>query len=225
MHADAALDESVVVEAGAVVHAGARVGAGACIKAGSVVGGGVSVGAATVLWYNVKLSNCSIGERCILHHGVAVGADGFGFYVGKKGEMVKKPQLLGVRIGDDVEIGANTCIDRGSWRDTVIGDHAKIDNLVQIGHNVVVGRCCIICGQAGIGGSSTLGDYVVLAGQVGVADHVSIASQVRVGAKGGVTADITEQGDYAGFPAVPAQEWRRSAVAVRSMGRPSRGER
>eukprot|EP00850_Spirogloea_muscicola_P022024 SM000273S10234 [mRNA] locus=s273:108537:116439:+ [translate_table: standard] len=111
-------------------------------------------------------------------------------------------QLLRVIIGDDVEVGANSCIDRGSWRDTVIGDCVKIDNLVQIGHNVVIGRCCLLCGQVGLGGSSTLGDYVILGGKAGVADHMSICSKVRVAAKAGVMRDITEPGDYAGFPAL-----------------------
>eukprot|EP00850_Spirogloea_muscicola_P021829 SM000263S09816 [mRNA] locus=s263:88317:96187:- [translate_table: standard] len=128
-------------------------------------------------------------------------------------------QLLRVFIGDDVEVGANSCIDRGSWRDTVIGDCVKIDNLVQIGHNVVIGRCCLLCGQVGLGGSSTLGDYVILGGKAGVADHMTICSKVRVAAKAGVMRDITEPGDYAGFPAVPAREWRKAAIAFRQMGR------
>jgi len=121
-------------------------------------------GSHTTLHYSASLQNCRVGSNCILHQGVRVGAEGFGFYVDEKGVMVKKPQPMGVIIGDSVEIGANSCVDRGSWRDTTIGDHTKIDNLVQIGHNVVIGRCCIICGQAGLGGSSTIGDFVVLAG-------------------------------------------------------------
>ncbi|EFJ35884.1 hypothetical protein SELMODRAFT_404190 [Selaginella moellendorffii] len=109
---------------------------------------------------------------------------------------------LRVKIGNSVEIGANSSIDRGSWRDTVIGDNTKLDNLVQIGHNVVIGCNCMICGQVGIAGSCTLGDNVVLGGQAGVADHIEIASKVRIAAKSGVTSNITEPGDYAGFPAV-----------------------
>uniref|UniRef100_N1QYG4 UDP-3-O-(3-hydroxymyristoyl) glucosamine N-acyltransferase n=1 Tax=Aegilops tauschii TaxID=37682 RepID=N1QYG4_AEGTA len=127
---------------------------------------------------------------------------GFGFFVDQDGQVKKKPQELYARIGDNVEIGANTCIDRGSWRDTMIGDDTKIDNLVQIGHNVVIGNCCMICGQVGIAGSATLGDYVVLGGRVAIRDHVSIASKVRLAANSLVTKDIQEPGDYGGFPAL-----------------------
>eukprot|EP00850_Spirogloea_muscicola_P009890 SM000056S18008 [mRNA] locus=s56:657120:665114:+ [translate_table: standard] len=169
--------------------------------------------------YNVALQNCTVGDRCTFHSGACIGQDGFGFTIDNEGRVVKKPQLLRVIIGDDVEVGANSCIDRGSWRDTIIGDCVKIDNLVQIGHNVVIGRCCLLCGQVGLGGSSTLGDYVILGGKAGVADHMSICSKVRVAAKAGVMRDITEPGDYAGFPAVPAREWRKAAIAFRQMGR------
>ncbi|MCO5592300.1 hypothetical protein L7F22_046300 [Adiantum nelumboides] len=143
---------------------------------------------------------------------------GFGFLVDDQGNMIKKPQMLQVNVGDNVEIGANSCIDRGSWRNTVIGDHTKIDNQVQIGHNVIIGRSCMICGQVGLGGSSTIGDFVVLGGKCGVADHISIASKVRIAAKSGVTRNITQPGDYAGFPAVPAAEWRRSMARFCKLG-------
>lgn len=112
-----------------------------------------------------------------------------------------------------MEVGANSCIDRGSWRDTVIGDYSKIDNLVQIGHNVVIGQNCMLCGQVGIAGSVTMGDYVTLGGRVAVRDHVSIASKVRLAANSSVTKDIKEPGDYGGFPAVPIREWRRQVAA------------
>ncbi|CAN1222250.1 Probable UDP-3-O-acylglucosamine N-acyltransferase 2, mitochondrial [Linum grandiflorum] len=133
--------------------------------------------------------------------------------------MVKKPQPLNARIGNDVEIGANSCIDRGSWRDTVIGDHSKIDNLVQVAHNVVIGRSCIICGQVGIAGSATIGNYVTLGGRVAIRDHVSIASKVRLAANSLVTKDIKEPGDYAGFPAIPVQEWRRQVANQRRISK------
>ncbi|KAL3676236.1 hypothetical protein R1sor_026184 [Riccia sorocarpa] len=222
VHALAQVDETVVVEFGAVVHANARVGSNSHISSGSVVGPHVLIGCDTRLGFNVSLENCSVGDSCTLHNGVCVGQDGFGFTVNEKGQVVKKPQLLKVQIGHFVEIGANTCIDRGSWRDTVIGDHTKIDNLVQIGHNVVIGRCCLLCGQVGLAGSSTLGDYVVMGGKSGVSDHISIASKVRIAAKSAVTSHITEPGDYAGFPAVPAKEWRRQRIFLRKLGR--RGE-
>lgn len=124
-------------------------------------------------------------------------------------------QMHNVRVGNHVEIGANTCIDRGSWRETMVGDHTKIDNLVQIGHNVVIGRCCMLCGQVGIAGSVTIGDYVTLGGRVAIRDHVSIISKVRLAANSCVTKDIKQPGDYGGFPAVPIHEWRRQIASHR----------
>ncbi|KAK1556887.1 hypothetical protein Q3G72_014009 [Acer saccharum] len=128
--------------------------------------------------YNVALSNCIVGDSCAIHNGVCIGQDGFGFFVDEHCNMVKKPQKLITRIGNHVEIGANSCIDWGSWRDTVIGDHSKIDNLVQIGHNVIIGKNYMFCGQTGIASSVTIGDYVTLGGRVVVRDHVSIASKI-----------------------------------------------
>lgn len=216
-HTSADIDATAFIESGAIVHAHAKVGPKGHLGSGSVVGPYVSVGSSTRIGYNVSLQNCSVGDFCIIHNGVCIGQDGFGHFVDEQGNMVKKPQLLYVKIGNHVEIGANTCIDRGSWRDTVIGDYTKIDNLVQIGHNVVIGRYCILCGQVGIAGSVTMGDYVVLAGKSSVADHVSIASKARVAALGTVTKNIVEPGDYAGFPAVPAQNWRRSVITLRRL--------
>lgn len=221
VHLQADVHISAVVEHGAFVESTAQVGANARICAGCVVGPGVSVGVSTTVGYNVVLQNCSIGASCTLHPGVCVGQDGFGFLENNTGEIVKKPQLLRVQIGNHVEIGANTCIDRGSWRDTLIGDYTKIDNLVQIGHNVVVGRGCMLCGQVGIAGSCTIGDYVVIGGKAGVSDHVKVTSRVRIAAKSGVMANIDTPGDYAGFPAVPAREWRKQMVSLRRMGRPA----
>lgn len=129
--------------------------------------------------------------------------------------MVKKPQILKARIGNHVEIGANSCIDKGSWRDTIVGDNSKIDNLVQIGHNVVIGKNCMLCGQVGIAGSVTVGDYVTFGGRVAVRDHVSIISKVRLAANSCVTKDINEPGDYGGFPAVPINDWRRQVATHR----------
>ncbi|CAM6091768.1 unnamed protein product [Calypogeia fissa] len=221
VHKLAKVDDSVVVEMGAIIHAHAIIGPHTRISSGSIVGSHVVVGSDTKLGYNVALQNCSVGDSCMLHSGVCVGQDGFGFTVNDKGEMVKKPQMLRVQIGNNVEIGANSCIDRGSWRDTIIGDHTKIDNLVQIGHNVVIGRFCILCGQVGIAGSATLGDYVVMGGKSGVADHVSVASKVRIAAMSAVASNIIEPGDYAGFPAVPAKVWRQSVLNFRKLGKQS----
>ncbi|PRQ28541.1 putative UDP-3-O-(3-hydroxymyristoyl)glucosamine N-acyltransferase [Rosa chinensis] len=214
-HKSASIDPTAFVEFGAVVHSKSVVGEHVCIGSGAVIGPGVSVGQSTKIGYNVSLSNCTIGDSCIIHNGACIGQDGFGFMVDEHGNMLKKPQMLNARIGNCVEIGANTCIDRGSWRDTVVGDHSKIDNLVQIGHNVVIGENCMLCGQVGIAGSVTVGDYVTMGGRVAVRDHVSIVSKVRLAATSFVTRDIKEPGDYGGFPVVPIREWRRQ-VAIHS---------
>lgn len=211
-HKSASIDPTAFVELGAVVHSKSVVGEHVRIGSGAVIGPGVSIGQSTEIGYNVSLSNCTIGDWCIIHNGACIGQDGFGFMVDEHGKMLKKPQMLNARIGNGVEIGANTCIDRGSWRDTVVGDHSKIDNLVQIGHNVVIGQSCMLCGQVGIAGSVTVGDYVTMGGRVAVRDHVSIVSKVRLAATSCVTRDIKEPGDYGGFPAVPIHQWRRQVA-------------
>lgn len=216
-HQSACIDPTVVIEIGAIVHPKSVLGANVHVGSGTAIGPCVKIGQFTKIGYNAALSNCSVGDSCVIHNGVCIGQDGFGFFVDEDGNMVKKPQMLNVRIGNHVDIGANTCIDRGSWRDTVIGDHTKIDNLVQIGHNVVIGKSCMLCGQVGIAGSVIIGDYVVLGGRVAVRDHVSIISKVRLAANSSVTKDIREPGDYGGFPAVPIHVWRRQiAIQCRS---------
>ncbi|PSS10341.1 UDP-3-O-acylglucosamine N-acyltransferase [Actinidia chinensis var. chinensis] len=212
-HSSACIDETAVIEIGAIVHPKAVIGPNTYIGSGAIIGPAVSIGQSTKLGYNVALSNCTIGDYCVIHNGVCIGQDGFGFFLDERGDMVKKPQILKALIGHHVEIGANTCIDRGSWRDTTIGDHTKIDNLVQIGHNVVIGKYCMLCGQVGIAGSVTMGDYITLGGRVAVRDHVSIVSKVRLAANSSVTKDINEPGDYGGFPAVPIHEWRRQVAS------------
>ncbi|WOL15693.1 putative UDP-3-O-acylglucosamine N-acyltransferase 2, mitochondrial [Canna indica] len=214
-HKSSHIDPTAVIEIGAVVHSNSVLGSDVHIGSGTVVGPSVSIGQSTKVGYNTVLSNCAVGQFSTIHNGVCVGQDGFGFFVSEEGRVMKKPQELHVKIGDHVEIGANTCIDRGSWRDTVIGDHTKIDNLVQIGHNVIIGKCCILCGQVGIAGSVTLGDYVTLGGRVAIRDHVSVASKVRLAASSCVTKDLVESGDYGGFPAVPIHEWRRQFAKLR----------
>jgi UDP-3-O-[3-hydroxymyristoyl] glucosamine N-acyltransferase LpxD len=167
---------------------------------------------------HASVENCRLGAGCVVHSGVRIGADGFGFFVdAETGAVRKKPQLLRVLIGDGVEIGAGSCIDRGSWRDTRLGDHTKVDNLVQIGHNVHIGRSSLICAHSALGGSSELGDYCVMGGRSAVADHVHVCSHVRLAAKAGVTKHITAAGDYAGFPAQPVRLWRREMAAMRAV--------
>lgn len=214
-HESACIDSSAFVDVGAVVHSESVVGPDVRIGSGTVVGPSVNIGHSTRIGFNVSLSNCCIGDSCVIHNGVSIGQDGFGFYVDSDGNMIKKPQLLNVVIRNHVEIGANTCIDRGSWRDTVIGDNSKIDNLVQIGHNVVIGNNCMLCGQVGIAGSATIGDYVTMGGRVAVRDHVSIVSKVRLAAASCVTKDIKEPGEYGGFPAASIYKWRREVASRR----------
>lgn len=219
-HKTACIESTTLIEIGAVVHSECVVAANVHIGSGTIVGPAVKIGESTKIEYNVSVTNCTIGDACFIHNGVCIGQDGFGFFVDEHGNMMKKPQMLSARIGNHVEIGANTCIDRGSWRDTIIGDHSKIDNLVQIGHNVVIGKNCILCGQVGIAGSVTMGDYVTLAGRVAVRDHVSIVSKVRLAANSVVTKDIKEPGDYGGFPAVrtvPIHEWRKQVAVLQTL--------
>lgn len=215
VHVSASVHPSVSIEPCAVVLPEATLEAGVFVGATSVVGHGVHVGERTRLGHGVRLSNCSVANDCILHGGVCVGADGFGFDVGKDGKLAKRPQTLRVLIHEYVEIGANSCIDRGSWRDTVIGAHTKLDNLVQVGHNVHVGQHCLLCAHVALGGSSTLGNHVIMGGKSAVRDHVTVTSRVRIAAKAGVSTSIAEPGDYAGFPAEPAARWRRRMASMR----------
>ncbi|OMO76729.1 hypothetical protein CCACVL1_15476 [Corchorus capsularis] len=216
-HKSACIDPTAHIEIGAIVHSKSVLGANVHVGSGTIIAPSVAIGQFTKIGYNAALSNCTVGDSCVIHNGVCIGQDGFGFFVDEDGNMVKKPQMLNARIGNHVEIGANTCIDRGSWRDTEIGDHSKIDNLVQIAHNVIIGKNCMLCGQVGIAGSVMIGDYVVLGGRVAVRDHVSITSKVRLAANSCVTKNITEPGDYGGFPAVPIHVWRRQ-IATQCRG-------
>ena len=212
--ASAYVHPSAQVHPGAIIMEGAYVGARAVLNPGSVVGMGSHVGEGTVLGCGVSVEHCRIGAQCVLHSGVRIGADGFGFFFDEDGRVHKKPQLLRAVLGDAIEVGAGTCIDRGSWRDTSVGDETKIDNLVQIGHNVLIGRASLICAHAALAGSSELGDRCVMGGKSAIADHVRVCSGVRLAAKSGVTKHITVPGDYAGFPAQPASAWRRQVAAA-----------
>ncbi|MBA0839631.1 hypothetical protein Goarm_005337 [Gossypium armourianum] len=175
-HKSACIDPTVVIEIGAIVHPKSVLGANVHVGSGTAIGPCVKIGQFTKIGYNAALSNCTVGDSCVIHNGVCIGQDGFGFFVDEDGNMVKKPQ---------------------------------------IGHNVVIGKSCMLCGQVGIAGSVIIGDYVVLGGRVAVRDHVSIISKVRLAANSCVTKDIREPGDYGGFPAVPIHVWRRQ-IAIQS---------
>lgn len=220
VHGEAVLDAgSVSVDANATVSRNARIGRGTRIGAGAVIGEGAVVGEDCVIAPNATVCRgCIVGDRVILHPGVVIGADGFGFEM-VDGRHRKIEQLGIVRIGDDVEIGANTTIDRARFGETVIGEGTKIDNQVQIGHNCLIGRHCVIVAQTGISGSTRIGDYVVIAAQSGIAGHLVIADRVTFGGRSGVISSITEPGGtYFGYPARPLKEDRRDAMRVKQLG-------
>ena len=218
-HPSAVIDASATVGEGCAIGAHAVIGIdviladGVRIGAGAVVDRAVSVGAETEIGANSSLSHCDIGSRCILHSGVRIGQRGFGFDMSPEGHL-DVPQLGRVIIGNDVEIGANSCVDRGSGPDTFIGDGCKIDNLVQIGHNVHLGKGCVVVAQSGIAGSAHLEDFVILAGQSGIAGHLRIAAGTQIAARSGVMRDTEPGAKLAGNPAIPSRELFRQLTAL-----------
>ncbi len=184
---------------------------------------GVKIGSQSEIHSHVSIrQNVEIGSRCIIQNGSVIGADGFGYTADARGELHAVPQVGTVIISDSVEVGANSCIDRATLGTTVIGRNTKIDNLVQIGHNVKIGSNSIVCGQVGIAGSSKVGNHCVLGGHVGIQDHVEIANQVRLAAKSGVVNDIKKSGDYGGYPAEPANTWKRQMIVLKRLGEATR---
>jgi len=207
-----------MIHPSATIHKTAKIGKGTAIGAATVIGRDVVIGENCRISPNVTLQSCRIGNDCIIHAGVRIGQDGFGFAMGQ-GEHLKVPQLGGVIIGNDVEIGANTCVDRGSGPDTIIGDGTKIDNLVQIGHNVEIGKFCVIVSQVGIAGSAKIGDYVVLGGRVGVNGHIKIGTGAKVAAFSGVLKNVEPGATVGGAPAVNVREWHRQMLAIEKLGK------
>ena len=218
VHPTAKLGAGVTIEPGVSIGAHAEIGDGTIVGANSSVGKACTIGKDSSIGSNVTISHAHIGDRVMLHPGVRIGQDGFGFAMGLP-KHEKVPQLGRVVIQDDVEIGANSTVDRGAGPDTVIGEGTKIDNLVQIGHNVEIGRHCIIAAQTGLAGSAKLGDFVILAAQVGVTGHLKINSGAQIAARGAVVHDVPPGQQYGGVPAKPIAEWRREVVELRKLGR------
>ena len=214
VHPSARLESGVTIDPGVVIGPRAEVGTGTVINAGAVIGPNVRIGRDCAIGANASITNCLIGDRVVVHPGCSIGQDGFGYVMGAAGHR-KVLQVGRVILQDDVEIGAGTTIDRGANRDTVIGEGTKIDNLVQIGHNVSIGRHCIIVSQCGISGSVVIEDHVILAGQVGLPDNVTIGEGAIVGAQSGVMSDIPAGERWLGYPAMRGREFLRNMMTLR----------
>lgn len=218
IHSTAVIHDLAVIGAGAVIEAGAKIGARTSIGANVVVGPNVEIGEECEIAANSSLSHCLIGSRVRIYPGVRIGQDGFGFAFDTAGH-VRVPQLGRVIIDDDVEVGANTTIDRGAGPDTVIGKGVMIDNLVQIAHNVEIGQGAVIIAQAGVAGSTTLGRWAVLAAQCGIAGHLQVGDGARVGAQSGVMRDVPAGSDVLGSPAMQARAFWRQLAQLGKLGR------
>jgi UDP-3-O-[3-hydroxymyristoyl] glucosamine N-acyltransferase len=208
VHPTAEIEDGVIIDPGAVIGPRAAIGSGTVIGATAVIGPGVQIGRDCAIGPGVSIVHALIGDNVILNAGCRIGQDGFRYHPTAKGH-VKVPQVGRVVIQDNVELGANTAIDRGGSSDTVIGEGTKIDNLVQIGHNCTIGRHCIIAAECGLSGSIVLGDFVTLGGQVGIADHITIGEGAIIAAKSGVIGHIPAGQTWFGYPAMPGRDYLR----------------
>ena len=212
----AQIDPSAEIGPLAVIGARVEIGASCRVGPGAVIGEAVQIGAHCRIGSQATVSHAVLGARVYIYPGARIGQEGFGFAVGPEG-FVTVPQLGRVLIEDDVEIGANSAVDRGSAQDTVIGAGSRLDNLVQIGHNVRLGRCCIVVSQAGISGSTVLEDFVVVAAQAGLIGHLRIGAKARIGAQAGVMRDVAAGADVLGAPAIAVREFFRQVATLRKL--------
>jgi UDP-3-O-[3-hydroxymyristoyl] glucosamine N-acyltransferase len=212
IHPTARLESGTTIDPGAVIGPRAEIGAGSIIAATAVIGPDVLIGRDCVIGAGCSIMHALIGDRVIIHPGSRIGQDGFGYIAGAT--QLKIPQTGRVIIQNDVEIGAGTSIDRGGIRDTIVGEGTKIDNLCQIGHNVVIGRHCVIVAQSGLSGSVRLEDFAVLGGAVGLAPHVTIGKGARVAARSGVMNDVPPGETWGGYPARPRMQWMRQQATL-----------
>lgn len=218
VHSTAAIGRNVTVEPGAYIGPYAEIGDNAYIGANTLISRGVTIGSSTRISANVTISHSRIGNNCVIYPGARIGQAGFGFFMDDTGH-VQVPQLGRVLIEDNVEIGANTTIDRGSSSDTIIGAGTRIDNLVQIAHNVKLGKGCVVVAQVGISGSTEIGDFTAIGGQAGLTGHLQIGRGVQIAAQSGVMRDIEDGMVVGGSPAVPAKQWHRQTLALDKLAR------
>ena len=210
--------QDAYVGAFAYIAKGAKIGNGVQIYPQCYIGENVEIGDGSILYAGSRVYyNCKVGKGCVLHSGVVIGADGFGFEPDANGVLQKVPQIGNVVVEDDVEIGANTCIDRAVMGSTVIGVNSKLDNLVQVGHNVRTGKSNVMCAQVGVAGSTDIGSGNIFAGQVGVAGHITIGDRCVFGAQSGVAGSVQKQGTYMGSPAIDAMLWRRASAGFKHL--------
>lgn len=212
------IEDGAIIEAGAIIGPQAQIGRGTRIAAGAVIGFRVALGRDCFVGPAASLTHSLVGNRVIIHAGARLGQDGFGFAMGPSGHY-KVRQVGRVIIQDDVEIGANTTIDRGALKDTIVGEGTKIDNLVQIAHNVVIGRHCIIVAQTGISGSTVLEDFVAMGGQSGAVGHIRIGTGAQIGAQSGVISDVPSGERWSGYPSRPVNAWAREVALLKRLTR------